>query len=150
MKRLQQTLGAVLARDPDIAAFGSIIGAGGAQTTNTGRFFIALKPRDERTVDRLAGDRPAAAAAREDGGRRAVPAAGAGHHRRRPHLARPVPIHAAGRELDELTPGRPRVLEKLKTLPQLADVSSDQQANAPQLSIRSTATRRRASASSRK
>src|SRR5262249_53485355 len=30
MARLQQTLGAILAKDPDIQSFGSIIGAGGA------------------------------------------------------------------------------------------------------------------------
>ncbi len=135
MKRLQQTLGALLANDPDIAAFGSIIGAGGAQTTNTGRFFIALKPREERqstasqAIDRL-----------------------------RPQLAKMEgvalflqpgqDITVGGRisraqfqytlqdaSIDELTLWGPRVLEKLKTLPQLADVSSDLLANAPQLSI---------------
>lgn len=135
MKRLQQTLGALLANDPDIAAFGSIIGAGGAQTTNTGRFFIALKPREERqstasqVIDRL-----------------------------RPQLAKMEgvalflqpgqDITVGGRisraqfqytlqdaSIDELTTWGPRILEKLKTLPQLADVSSDLLANAPQLSI---------------
>jgi hydrophobe/amphiphile efflux-1 (HAE1) family protein len=135
MKRLQQQLGAILSADPDIAAFGSMIGAGGAQTTNTGRFFIALKPRDERestasqVIDRL-----------------------------RPQLAKMEgvalflqpgqDITVGGRisraqfqytlqdaSLDELTTWGPRVLEKLKTLPQLADVSSDLLANAPQVSI---------------
>ena len=135
MARLQQTLGGILEKDPDIASFGSIIGAGGAQTTNTGRFFIALKPRDERTstasqvIDRL-----------------------------RPQLAKVEgaalflqpgqDITVGGRiarsqfqytlqdaSLDELTTWTPKVLEKLKTLPQLADVSSDLLANAPQLSI---------------
>ena len=39
--------------DPDVAGFGSFIGSsGGAQTANTGRVFIALKPRDEREFDR--------------------------------------------------------------------------------------------------
>ena len=42
-------LGAVVASDPDVAAVGSAMGStGSAQTANTGRFFIALKPRDQR------------------------------------------------------------------------------------------------------
>ena len=54
MMRLQRELGAVLLRDPDIAGFasqtGSIGGNGNAQSANTARFFIALKPREERTL----------------------------------------------------------------------------------------------------
>src|SRR4029453_7670700 len=43
--------GAVILRDPDIAGFGSFTGStGGAQTANTGRFFIVLKPRDDREL----------------------------------------------------------------------------------------------------
>ena len=38
-------------------------------------------------------------------------------------------------DLDELNAWAPKMLDKLKTLPQLADVSSDQQTNAPQLAI---------------
>src|SRR5262245_36274976 len=37
--------------------------------------------------------------------------------------------------LDELNTWAPKMLAKLKTLPELADVSSDQQSNAPQLTI---------------
>ena len=135
MKRLQQVLGEVIAKDPDVSAFGSVIGAGGAQTTNTGRFFIQLKPRDERTatasqvIDRL-----------------------------RPQLARiegaalflqpGQDITVGGRisraqfqytlqdaNLAELTEWTPRLLNKLKTLPELADVSSDLLANAPQFTV---------------
>ncbi len=60
MSRLMVRLGEVLAKDPDIAGVGSAMGStGSAQTANTGRFFIGLKPRDQRTatasaiVDRL-------------------------------------------------------------------------------------------------
>ena len=38
-------------------------------------------------------------------------------------------------DIDELNVWAPRMLAKLKTLPQLADVSSDQQANAPLLTV---------------
>src|SRR3954469_23364404 len=47
MKRLQHELSQVIARDPDVAAFGSFFGSGGGNTLNTGRFFIGLKPREE-------------------------------------------------------------------------------------------------------
>ena len=39
--RLQQALGEVILRDPDVATFGSQTGStGGANTANTARFFI--------------------------------------------------------------------------------------------------------------
>ncbi|TMK16509.1 MAG: acriflavine resistance protein B [Alphaproteobacteria bacterium] len=51
MMRILREFGAVLLRDPDVAGFGSFTGStGGANTANTGRFFIVLKPRDEREL----------------------------------------------------------------------------------------------------
>src|SRR5262249_58612744 len=51
MMRILREFGAVLLRDPDVAGFGSFTGStGGANTSNTGRFFIVLKPRDEREL----------------------------------------------------------------------------------------------------
>jgi multidrug efflux pump subunit AcrB len=52
MMRLQEELAAVILRDPDVATFDSNMGSGGgSNTTNTGRFFITLKPRDQRIKD---------------------------------------------------------------------------------------------------
>jgi hydrophobe/amphiphile efflux-1 (HAE1) family protein len=136
MKKLQLDLAAVLARDPDIASFGSFFGSGTGNTLNTGRFFIGLKPRDERKSTALQ-----------------VIA------RLRPQLAKVEGVNlflqpsqditVGGRisrgqfqytlqdaDLNELNTWAPRLLAKFKTLPQLADVSSDQQANAPQLTIK--------------
>ena len=108
---------------------------GGAQTANTGRGFIALKPRDERElnasqiIDRL-----------------------------RPQLAKvegatlfmqpSQDITVGGRvarasfqytlqdsNIEELTEWSQKMLERMHTLPELADVSSDLLANAPQLKI---------------
>jgi multidrug efflux pump subunit AcrB len=102
---------------------------------NTARFFIGLKPRDERgatatqIIDRL-----------------------------RPQLAKvegttlflqpAQDITVGGRisrgqyqytlqdaDIQELNTWAPRMLAKLKTLPQLADVSTDQQSNAPLMSV---------------
>jgi HAE1 family hydrophobic/amphiphilic exporter-1 len=136
MMRIIREFGAVVLRDPAVAAIGSFTGSsGGAQTANTGRFFIVLKPRDERdltasqVIDRL-----------------------------RPQLAKvegatlflqpSQDITVGGRvsrasfqytlqdsNVAELNEWSGKLFEKLRTLPQLADVSSDLLANAPQLKV---------------
>ncbi len=135
MKRLQRELAQVIVRDPDVAAVGSFFGSGTGNTLNTGRFFIGLKPRDERTSSALDVIR-----------------------RLRPQLAKiegvnlflqpSQDITVGGRisrgqfqytlqdaNLEELSTWAPRMLAKLKTLPELADVSTDLQGNAPQLQV---------------
>ena len=136
MMRILREFGAVLLHDPDVAGFGSFTGStGGANTGNTGRFFIVLKSRDERElmasqiIDRL-----------------------------RPELAKvqgatlflqpAQDITVGGRisrasfqytlqdsNVAELNEWSEKLLEKMRTLPQLADVSSDLLANAPQLKV---------------
>ena len=136
MMRLMQKLGDVILKDPDIETFGSQTGStGSAQSANTGRYFLTLKPRDERKlnasqiIDRL-----------------------------RPQLAKvqgaalflqpSQDINVGARiargsfqytlqdtNIDELNEWSQKLLEKLKTLPQLADVTSDLLANAPRLQI---------------
>ena len=97
MMRLLRRMGEVVLSDPDVAGFASFTGStGGAQTANTGRGFIVLKPRDERQltasqiVDRL---RPQVG---RDPRGNVVPAAGPRHYGRRSRFARPIPIHLAG------------------------------------------------------
>jgi hydrophobe/amphiphile efflux-1 (HAE1) family protein len=136
MARLMQALGEVLMKDPDIAAVGSAMGSSGsAQTANTGRFFIGLKPRDQRTatasqiIDRL---RPKLA--QVEGVKLTLQPA--------------QDITVGGRigrgqfqytlqdaDIGELNEWAPKILAKLQTLPELADVSTDQQANSPQLMV---------------
>jgi hydrophobe/amphiphile efflux-1 (HAE1) family protein len=135
MMRLMQAQGEVIRRDPDVVTFGSNTGAGGAQTANTARFFIVLKPREERSlsasqiIDRL-----------------------------RPQLAKvegatlflqpTQDITVGGRigrgsfqytlqdaNIAELNEWSQKMRDKMRTLPQLADASSDLLANAPQLKI---------------
>ncbi len=136
MGRLMVQLGEVLGKDPDIVAVGSAMGStGSAQTANTGRFFIGLRPRDQRTTN-----------------------ASAIIDRLRPQLAQiegvkltlqpSQDITVGGRigrgqfqytlqdaNIGELNEWAPRVLAKLQTLPELADATSDQQGNAPQLMV---------------
>ena len=137
MKRLQrERRRTCCARDPDIAAFGSFFGSGSGNTLNTG----ALLHRAE-----------AARGAHGDRARRSS----RGCDRRSPSsqgvnlfLQPAQDITVGGRisrgqfqytlqdpNLAELNTWAPKMLEKLKTLPELADVSSDQQSNAPQLTI---------------
>ncbi|MGZ5121055.1 MAG: efflux RND transporter permease subunit, partial [Burkholderiales bacterium] len=135
MKRLHLALTRIIARDPDVATVGSLFGSSTGSTSNTGRFFIALKPRDQRSasasqiVDRL---RPQLTAVEgvilylqpaQDitvGGR----------------IARGLYQYTLqDANIDELNVWAERLLGKLRTLPQLADVSSDQENNAPQIMV---------------
>src|SRR5205823_3767031 len=54
MQRLQRLLGEIVMRDPDVAGFNSQTastgGNGNAQTANTARFIIVLKPRYQRAL----------------------------------------------------------------------------------------------------
>jgi HAE1 family hydrophobic/amphiphilic exporter-1 len=123
----------IVREDPDVTTFGM---QAGASTFNAGNFFIALKPIDEgRTAN---ADQIIT--------------------RLRPKLAR-VPgitlymqagqdINVGGRlartqyqytltdtNLSELNDWTPRIVEKLQALPQLADVTSDQQNAAPTANV---------------
>ncbi|HEY8706830.1 MAG TPA: efflux RND transporter permease subunit, partial [Burkholderiaceae bacterium] len=125
MQRRMTQAAAVVRQDPDVTAFGMF--AGGT-TANAGAFFIALKPRDEgrsATADEVIA-------------------------RLRPKLATleginlfmqaPQDINVGGRlsrtqyqytvtdtNLDELNTWAPRLLGRLREVPELTDVASDQQ-----------------------
>ena len=69
-------------------------------------------------------------------GRQPVPAADPGHHRRRPHRPRQLPVHLAGPQYRRAERVVAEAAGKAaSTLPQLADVSSDLLASAPQLKV---------------
>ena len=52
MKRNQAQLAAIIIKDPDVEAFMSSVGAAGSRVgSNSGFFFIKLKPHSERTVN---------------------------------------------------------------------------------------------------
>ncbi|MGA7546813.1 MAG: multidrug efflux RND transporter permease subunit [Methyloceanibacter sp.] len=133
MARLMVNLGEVVARDPAVAAVGSAMGSG--QTANTGRFFIAHKPRDQRKssaaemINRL---RPELA--KVEGVSLVLQAAqditvggriGRGQYQ----------YTLQDADIGELDSWTPKILAKLQTLPELADTSSDRQGNAPQLMV---------------
>ncbi len=129
MSELQVALTQVLLEDPDTLAYASTIGAGVAgQTGNNGRVFIALKPWDQRVggsaQQYIARLRPKLA--KVQGGAMFLQAA--------------QDIRVGGRlaktefqytlqsaDLDDLYQWSPRILERLRALPMLRDVTTDQQ-----------------------
>jgi hydrophobic/amphiphilic exporter-1 (mainly G- bacteria), HAE1 family len=127
MARLQQELAAVVAKDPDIASFADAIGSTGGSALNDGRFYLNLKPRDQRTasadqvINRL---RPQLA--KVEGAALFLQAAQditvGGRSARTQYQYTLQDAH-----LDELVEWAPKMLDKLKTLPQIQDVATDLQ-----------------------
>jgi len=128
MSRLQEQLGAIVQADPAVDTIAMALGAGvGNAAQNNGRMFITLKPRDERDVDAfqvISRLRPKLA--QVQGARLYL------------QVAQDVTVGArAARtqfqytiqdaDLAELNAWAPRILDKLKSLPELRDVASDQQ-----------------------
>ena len=139
MMQLQRELGRILLRDSAIAGFvsqtGGTGGNGNAQTANTARFFIALKPREERTLT-----------------------AAQIINRLRPKIAQVVganlflqatqDITVGGRsarasfqytlqdvDIPDLVKWSQKLLTKLRSLKELRDVSTDLLANAPRVRV---------------
>jgi hydrophobe/amphiphile efflux-1 (HAE1) family protein len=130
MNEIQAKMNAIVAADPDTAAYGSTVGAGVAgQTQNAGRMYIALKPWDQRVGGSaqqfIARLRPKFTAVA--GGTATLQAS--------------QDIRVGGRlsdaefqytlqdaDLAELYAWSPKVLAKLRSLPMLRDVNTDQQA----------------------
>ena len=131
MTQHQFALADIIGRDPGVADVAFVVGVtGGSQSNNNGRFWINLKPRNERTasadqiISRL---RPQLAK---------VPGISA-------YLQAQQDVTMGGRparsqfqytlqdaNLDELGAWSPVMLDKLRSLPELRDVATDQQSNA--------------------
>jgi hydrophobe/amphiphile efflux-1 (HAE1) family protein len=136
MSERMEAVTKVIAEDPDVEAFGGSIGGTSSSGLNTGRVFVQLKPFGQRTanadqiIQRL---RPKLAA---------IPGITV-------FLQSIQNIRIGGRlartqyqytlqdvDLDELNAWAPKMLNKLRTLPGLQDVASDQATGAVQLMIR--------------
>jgi HAE1 family hydrophobic/amphiphilic exporter-1 len=136
MMRLMQQMGDVIMSDPDVAGLGSFTGSsGGAQTANTGRGFIVLKPRDERelsssqVIDRL---RPQLAKI-EGANMTLQPTQDITVGGRIARASFQYTLQDSN--LDELREWSGKMQDKMRTLPEITDVGSDLLANAPQLKI---------------
>jgi hydrophobe/amphiphile efflux-1 (HAE1) family protein len=137
MSEIQRKLNDIVAADPDTASYGATVGAGiGGQTTNNGRMYVALKPWNQRVggsaqqfITRL---RPKFTAV--SGGAAFLQAA--------------QDMRVGGRltktefqytlqdaDLKELFEWSPKVLARLRELPMLRDVTSDQQTGGTTLTL---------------
>jgi hydrophobe/amphiphile efflux-1 (HAE1) family protein len=136
MFRLQREIGEVLLADPDVQAFASQAGNNDNPTTaNTGRFNIALKPHDQRKATAsqvMARLRPKLA---EIAGvnlfMQAAQDINVGVRLSRGSFE--YTLQAVN--IPELTEWSQKMLEKMRTLPEIANASSDLLANAPQLKV---------------
>ena len=136
MSQRMEAVTKVVAEDPDVAAFGASIGGTSSSGLNTGRVYIQLKPFDQRAanadqiIQRL---RPRLAA---------IPGITV-------FLQSMQNIRIGGRlartqyqytlqdvDIDELNTWAPKMLDKMRTIPGLQDVATDQAMGAVQLMIK--------------
>jgi hydrophobic/amphiphilic exporter-1 (mainly G- bacteria), HAE1 family len=143
MTRLQEEIGSIVQADPDVASVAMAIGGGG-NALNNGRMYITLTPRDDRKAsaqqiiarlrpqfDKVVGARVFMQAAQDVrlGGRA---------------TRTQFEYTLQDSNLDELNSWAPKILQKMKTLPMLRDVATDQQTEGTTLTLaidRDTASR---------
>jgi HAE1 family hydrophobic/amphiphilic exporter-1 len=135
MMRHQEELSEIVQADPAVDSIAMFIGGGGT-ALNSGRMYITLKPREERDVNAeqiMARLRPKLA--KVEGARL--------------YLQASQDVRLGGRatrtqfeytlqdaNLAELDEWAPKILQKLKTLPQLRDVATDQQTEGTTLQLK--------------
>jgi len=128
MAQRQQALAAVILKDPDVVSLSSFIGVDGTNTTpNSGRIQINLRSRDDRTA--TSSDiirRLAPQLAQVEGIQLFMqPVQDLTVEDRVSRTQYQYSLEDA--DAEELSQWSPRMVEKLKTVPQLRDVASDQQ-----------------------
>jgi hydrophobic/amphiphilic exporter-1 (mainly G- bacteria), HAE1 family len=134
MMRLQQALGGIVMKDPAVDHIGMFVGGSG-NATNNGRMFITLKPREDRTanadqvisrlrpqLDKVQGAKLFLQAAQD------VRVGGRASRTQYQYTLQ-------GPDIAELNEWAPKVLAKLKTLPELRDVATDQQTEGTTLTL---------------
>ena len=133
MSRLSHMVADTVARDPDVATYGAFLG--GSRPMNNAAMYIALKPRDQR---KLSADQ---IIARLRGEIAKLPGVAF-------FMQAPQDLNVGGRlartqyqytlqdaDINQLNEWAPRLLEKMKTLPQLRDTATDQQTNGATVSL---------------
>ncbi len=134
MKSKQEQLGKIVLDDPDVASIAMAVGGSGG-ALNVGRMYITLKPRSERKssapqiiarlrpqFDKVVGARAFLQAAQD------VRLGGRATRTQFEYTLQDA-------KLDELNEWAPKVLEKMKGLPQLRDVATDQQTQGTTLTL---------------
>jgi hydrophobic/amphiphilic exporter-1 (mainly G- bacteria), HAE1 family len=134
MMKHQEKLGAIVQNDPAVDHVAMAIGGAG-NVANTGRLYITLKPRDDRDVnadqviarlrpqlDKVEGARLFLQSAQD------VRVGGRSSRTQYQYTLQ-------GPDIAQLNEWAPKVLEKLRTLPMLRDVNSDQQSQGTTLTL---------------
>ena len=134
MKKHQEELGAIVLKDPDVASVAMQVGGAGS-ALNTGRMYITLKPRSERSanaqqiigrlrpqLDKVQGARLFMQAAQD------VRLGGRATRTQYEYTLQDA-------NLSELNEWAPKILAKMKTLSQLRDVATDQQTQGTTLTL---------------
>ncbi len=126
MSRMQRQVNDLIAQDPAVAGVTSSVGAGaGGQTANNGRIYITLKPWAERDANASAVIARLSQKARSIEGMQLFmqPAQDVSVGGRLSRTQYQYTL--SDPDASELNQWAPKLLDKLKTLPQLADVTSD-------------------------
>jgi HAE1 family hydrophobic/amphiphilic exporter-1 len=130
----QQTLGEIVLRDPAVDHVGMFVGGSG-NAPNNGRMFISLKPREDRTEDAyqvIARLRPQLD--KVQGAKLFLQAAQdvrVGGRASRTQFQYTL----QGADIQQLNEWAPKMLDKLKGLPELRDVATDQQTEGTTLTV---------------
>ena len=135
MKRQQEALGAIAQADPAVASVAMAIGGNG-RAGNNGSVYITLKPlsqRDASAQQIIARLRPKLE--KVDGARLFMQAAQDVRLGGRPTRTQ-FEFTLQDANLDELNEWAPKVLAKMKTLPELRDVATDQQSEGTTLQLK--------------
>jgi hydrophobic/amphiphilic exporter-1 (mainly G- bacteria), HAE1 family len=136
MVRYRQQVGEILARNPHVQNFSAYIGGstGGVSSTNSGRIFATLKPRNERPPVAEIAPVVRSALAGIPGVRVAVQVPpGIRIGGRSSSAIYQYTLH--GTDLQELYRVAPLMLDRMRELPSLIDVNTDLLISSPQLIV---------------
>ncbi len=137
MARLQQQVVDIVLRDPAVYSVTSNVGSGTGNVSNTGRMYITLKPQDERdglsaddlidrirpTISQIPGLNVYLQSAQEI-------TVGSRNSRTQYQYTLQDP------DIDELSRWSDIMVDRLRQIPQLQDVTTDQQATAPRVMVK--------------
>ena len=130
----QQALGEIVLKDPAVDHVGMFVGGSG-NAPNNGRMFIGLRPREDRTENAdqiIARLRPQLD--KVEGARLFLQAAQDVRVGGRPSRTQ-FQYTLQGADIQQLNEWAPKMLIKLKSLPELRDVASDQQTEGTTLTV---------------
>jgi HAE1 family hydrophobic/amphiphilic exporter-1 len=130
----QQALGGIVLKDPAVDHVGMFVGGSG-NAPNNGRMFIGLRPREDRTENAdqiIARLRPQLD--KVEGAKLFLQAAQDVRVGGRPSRTQ-FQYTLQGADIQQLNEWAPKMLIKLKSLPELRDVASDQQTEGTTLTV---------------